>query len=301
MTGDEKQDMATVVAAHGRRGQIEASDGRRYPYVVKGRNLRIVCGDRVRWEANAAGEGAVITAIAERNNQLSRAPSDARSPEILAANISLLAIVVAPQPEVDWLIVDRYLCAAEEMDCAAILIANKLDLEHEKLLKKAGEYSAIGYSCLGISTQSGRGLDELTTSLVPHTTILVGQSGVGKSSIINSLVADADVAVGGLSQASAEGKHTTTASLMYELPGGGRLIDTPGVRDFIPALEDARAVAMGFREIRRASEKCRFHNCQHLREPNCAVKSNVKTGAILPHRYASYKRLLHNVLARLEG
>ncbi len=301
MTGEKQRNVATVVAAHGRRGQIETSDGHRHGYVVKGRHLRVVCGDSVRWASNKAGEGVVITAIIQRNNSLARAPSDSGTPEILAANISLLAIVVAPQPEVDWLIVDRYLCAAEAMECEAMLILNKLDLDHEQLFKNAEDYSALGYSCLGISTQAGQGLDELALAFAPHITILVGQSGVGKSSIINGFLPDADVAVGGLSQASAEGKHTTTASLMYDLPGGGRLIDTPGVRDFVPALEEARAVALGFREIHKAAEKCRFHNCQHLREPSCAVKSKVKSGEILARRYASYKRLLHMVAARTDG
>jgi ribosome biogenesis GTPase len=122
---------------------------------------------------------------------------------------------------------------------------------------------------------------------------MVGQSGIGKSSLINALVPGASVEVGKLSPATDEGKHTTTASVMHKLPNGGRLIDTPGVREFIPHISDSRNVQAGFREIIDAAEKCRFSDCQHLREPDCAVKNLVTSGKIGRRRYESYKRLIH--------
>ncbi len=203
--------------------------------------------------------------------------------------------MIARVPATDWHLVDRYLAAAELMGCRAVLVDNKSDTSvPEADAARAQEmtvYRDLGYPSLSVSARTGAGVDGLIEALRDEIAILVGQSGVGKSSLINRLVPGADIVVGQLSAASAEGTHTTTASAMHRLPDGGRLIDTPGVRDFVPAIVDGSRVQLGFPEIRARADECRFGNCRHLREPDCAVKRAVEAGAISPRRYETYKRL----------
>jgi ribosome biogenesis GTPase len=199
--------------------------------------------------------------------------------------------------------VDRYLCTGELMGCRLLLASNKSDLaEHEhNHVTMLRDYEHIGYPCLSVSAQTDRGIDTLHETLHDQTGILVGQSGVGKSSLINRLVPDADIAVGAISNSTQEGIHTTTASAMHDLPGGGRLIDTPGVRDFIPAIPEPKFVQAGFPDILAATDQCRFNDCRHLREPDCGVKRAVQNGTITQRRYESYKRLLRTVTGQAPG
>lgn len=297
MADRQATETGLIIAAHGRRGRLETESGEQLRYLVQGRRERVVCGDHVDWKANDHGTLAVITAINPRSNALERQPPGRPGTEVLAANLSLLIVVCAPQPEPDWFLVDRYLCTGELMNCQLLLVNNKADLtepanNHETMLD---DYRRIGYTCLSVSAQSGRGIDALGEALHDQTGILVGQSGVGKSSIINRLVPDADIVVGALSAASQEGTHTTTASAMHDLTNGGRLIDTPGVRDFVPAIPQPESVQTGFPDILAAADACRFGDCRHLREPDCGVKDAVQSNIVSPRRYESYKRLLRAV------
>jgi len=286
-----------IIAAYGRRGKLETRSGDRFSYLVQGRRLRVVCGDRVDWRPDDQGKLAIVTRIVPRTNALERLPAGRPGSEVLAANLDLMIVVCAPRPEPDWFLVDRYLCAGALMGCRLLLLSNKSDLpghehNHEAMLR---EYSETGYTCLSVSAQANRGIERLCEALHDRIGILVGQSGVGKSSLINHLVPDADIAVGAISAASQEGTHTTTASVMHDLPGGGRLIDTPGVRDFVPAIPQPASVQAGFPEILAAADQCRFSDCRHLREPDCGVKKAVQNGAIAQRRYESYKRLIRAV------
>ncbi len=293
MNADRELQTGVVVAAHGRRGQLRVSGQPARRYLVRGRQLRVVCGDRVNLQAEGSGE-VIVTGIQERDNQLARATQDGRGAEVLAANLSLIAVVCAPVPTPDWFVVDRFICAAESIGAAAILIVNKSDLgtvDAEIL----DEYRQLGYPLLATNAMQASSTAKLAAVFAGHTGILVGQSGVGKTSLINALVPQADALTGRLILSSGEGRHTTSASLMYSLPNGGQLIDTPGVRDFVPDIDSAAALAAGFREIQSAGDNCRFNNCRHLREPGCAVKNGVETGEISARRYESYKRLLHSL------
>ncbi len=281
-----------VVAAHGRRGRLETPDGRILPYLVKGRRLKVVCGDEVCWQAGSDGTATVIS-IQERRNALKRWQAHGHS-EILAANLSCVGVVVAPVPAPDWFVVDRFLCAAAVMPASSIVIANKTDLG-DKLEPVLDEYRRIGYTLVQVSAATGAGMDALQAVFQDQTGILVGQSGVGKSSLINRLIPDAGIDTGELTRKRAEGTHTTTASVMHQIPGSGRLIDSPGVRDFLPAIAAGASIQSGFPEIEAASAGCRFSNCRHLREPGCAVKAAVAQGEISARRYESYKRLLRTV------
>jgi ribosome biogenesis GTPase len=281
-----------VIAAHGRRGMLETMEGRALPYVVRGRHLQVCCGDRVHWQAFSADDPVVVSGIVPRRNQLSRQPSRGSKPETIAANISHLIVVMAALPLPDLFITDRYLCAAHLMGAEAAIAWNKTDLAALPEAELAS-YAAIGYPLFPVSAVTGSGLEALLNWSGQGISLLVGQSGVGKSSLLNRLVPGSDTATGQLSAASDEGRHTTTASIMYALENGGRLIDSPGVRDFIPAIPDLRDIAHGFVEIAAAGRDCRFADCSHLREPDCAVDAAARKGLIDGRRYESYRRLMN--------
>ncbi len=295
----QQSNTGLVIAAYGRRGILETDDGETLKYQAKGHRLRVVCGDRVEWERHGSGGSAIVQKSSERDNALERQPPDRPYPEVLAANLGCIVVVCAASPETNWFLVDRYLATAELMGCRVVLVDNKIDIENaasnEGRRRELAVYRELGYSCVGVSAHKGHGIDQLLTDLSDTIAILVGQSGVGKSSLINALVPNADILVGALSAGTAEGKHTTTASVMHQLPGGGRLIDTPGVRDFVPVISKARSVEFGFLEISALIGQCRFNNCRHRQEPDCAVKRAVELATISPRRFESYCRLVDKV------
>jgi ribosome biogenesis GTPase / thiamine phosphate phosphatase len=280
-----------VVASYGQRLVVEDADGARRRAFVGRRGLRLVCGDRVRWQGTEEGDDIAILELLPRSNELSRPDSRGRV-EVLAANIDQVVVVCAPSPLPDAFIIDRYLAAAEAMQARALVAINKIDLADAGELLDLAEYRAIDYPVLRVSAHALEGLDALREQLAGHRSILVGQSGVGKSSLLNALVPGIDLATAQVSDATGEGRHRTTATTLYALPGGGALLDSPGVRDFAPALGDPRLAASGFREINAAAEHCRFGNCRHMREPGCAVKDQVEAGTLSARRYESYRRLL---------
>ncbi len=280
---------ATVTATFSRRMRIRLADGAQAAARIKGKRLKAVCGDRVIVEPLANEGDWLITKICERRNALCR-PNLRGAVEVLAANIDLLIVVAAATPKADWFIVDRYLCAAESMLARAAIVFNKTDLGAAD--NEFTAYATIGYDTLQCSASSGENVSQIGALVGQQTAIVVGQSGVGKSSIINALLGVAALRTAEISGKSNEGKHTTVNSEMLELPGGGVIIDSPGVRDYAPALNDASEVMHGFREIAIAGQNCRFANCQHLREPGCAVKEAVSASTINPRRYESYRRLL---------
>lgn len=280
-----------MVAGFGRHVLVEDREGERHRCMIAGRRLRPVCGDRVRWARPSDQSDGLVVAIEDRHNELAR-PSRRGRKEVLAANIDQLLVVVAPVPKPDPYIIDRYLAAAELMDARAWVICNKTDLAEVAGPLDTGEFAGAGYGVIDTSAETGAGLDRLVAVMRGKTSIFVGQSGVGKSSLINALLPGLDLATGDISRASGEGKHTTTASVLHHLPDGGEIIDSPGVRDFAPPVMDPASVARGFREIGELAGRCRFADCMHLREPGCAVKAAVESGIVAPRRYESYRRLV---------
>lgn len=283
---------ARVIATYSRRMALRLAGGDEVMARIKGKKLRPVCGDRVIASAIAGEPDWLITDIHERSNALTR-PNLRGQVEILAANVELLVAVAAVTPVADWFVVDRYLSAAEDMGIDAVVVFNKIDLgitcDLESVL---ADYERIDYPVVRCSAASDTGIDGLQAAIAGRVAIIVGQSGTGKSSIINRLLGGDSQKTAAISAKSREGRHTTVNSVMLELPDGGRVIDSPGVRDYAPALESPHQAINGFREIARAGPQCRFANCRHLREPDCAVKRGVETGAISARRYESYKRLL---------
>ena len=283
---------ATVTATYSRRMRLRLDDGVEVDARIKGKRLKVVCGDRVEAEPLPKETDWLITEILERRNELTR-PNMRGQVEVLAANLDYLLVVAAAEPKPDWFIVDRYLCAAELMGIEAGVLFNKTDLAEEIPARELRVYKSVGYDVEYCSALNGEGLETVAALFRGRCSIIVGQSGVGKSSIINGVIGDKLQPTAAISGKTREGRHTTVNSVMIDLPGGGVIIDSPGVRDYAPALESPSAAALGFREIMTAAQRCRFANCQHLREPGCEVKSGVESGAISSRRYDSYKRIVN--------
>ncbi|HZD52027.1 MAG TPA: ribosome small subunit-dependent GTPase A [Woeseiaceae bacterium] len=285
---------ARVVATFGRRFVLLLDDGAEVSARLKGRRLQPVCGDRVDAAPLPNETDWLIVSTQPRKNELTRPDLRGRV-EVLAANLDALVVVAADLPGPDWFIVDRYICAAELMGAAAAVAFNKIDLgEIEATSAKAlNEYRSIGYVTLRCSAVEDINLDALLGFLDARRGILVGQSGVGKSSLINRLTERSVLPTAAISESRREGRHTTVGAVMLSLPNGGQVIDSPGVRDYAPAVTRPADVVRGFREILAAGTGCRFANCRHLREPQCNVKALVAAGAISARRYESYKRMLH--------
>jgi ribosome biogenesis GTPase len=280
---------AEVIAAFGRHLLVrgDAGEMRARP---SGRRLSIVCGDRVRCEVDRKHDEILISEVLPRRTLLARANTRGDS-EPVVANITRLVVVVAPLPRPDYFVVDRYLCAATAAGISGAIAVNKSDLPADSgLAEDLAAYQAAGYPQLLCSATGGQGLEELRSLLSIGASVLVGQSGVGKSSLVRALLPEADVTTGELMREE-EGRHTTTASRTYRLPGGGTLIDSPGVRDFAPAIEQLDEQTLGFPELDALSPDCRFQDCRHLQEPGCAVMAAVETHALSARRYESYRRL----------
>lgn len=284
---------ALVTATFSRRMQLRLPQGDEVIARIKGRRLKPVCGDRVMAEPIDKESDWLITSIADRDNELSR-PDGRGTVEVLAANIELLVAVTADLPQPDWFIVDRYLCAAELMGAAGAVVFNKIDLGQPDRTADAAlrEYAQIGYATARCSATTGERIDELASILNARTAIIVGQSGVGKSSLINRLTGSERLRTASVSGKSGAGRHTTANSAMLQLPGGGAVIDSPGVRDYAPALQSPAEVSIGYREIGAAGHRCRFNDCRHHKEPGCAVRQGVTDGAISARRYDSFRRLV---------
>jgi ribosome biogenesis GTPase len=289
----EIQQECLVVGTFSRRMNLQLDNHAEISARIKGKKLRPVCGDHVIAEPIQNEPEWLITSICPRENELTRPDSRGRK-ETLAANLTCVVVMAAAEPKPDWFIVDRYLAAAEIMGAEGIVVFNKTDLQqsNEKTQPVLDDYAKVGYSVLQCSVKDGANLDTLSSAMQGKTAIIVGQSGVGKSSVINRLISEADQRTSELSDSTGEGKHTTVNSVMLNLPDGGAVIDSPGVRDYAPTIESAQDVNHGFREIFELSQQCRFANCVHLREPNCAVKDAAENNEISVRRYESYKRLM---------
>lgn len=280
---------AHVIATFGRHAEVRDATGAMHAARPFGRKLAIVCGDRVTCERN--GDETHILATLPRANALYRTTARADS-EAVVANITDLVAVIAPLPAPDPFVIDRYLCAATSAGIRGVLVLNKIDLEIDASLDaELQAYAKIGFAVVRCTAREDEHVDALAKLLRSSTSVLVGQSGVGKSSLLRRLVPDSNAAVGELVRTTEEGRHTTTASRLYDLPQGGHLIDSPGVRDFAPAIDHLEPTSLGFLEVARLAPGCRFQDCRHMKEPHCAVIAAVATGEIFARRYESYRRL----------
>jgi len=280
-----------VIAAFGRQVLVRTTTGEQLRARPFGRALIIVCGDQVRCRIDAHHEEVHVIEVLPRRTALYRANARGAT-EPVVANLTQLLVVLAPLPVPDFFVVDRYLAAATDAGVAATLVVNKSDLGlDERLSAELDVYGQAGYASVHTSADSGAGLDALRAAIAAGAiAALVGQSGVGKSSLVQVLVPQAEVAIGELVREE-DGRHTTTAARLFDLPHGAALIDSPGVRDFAPAVNALDERSLGFTEVRRLAVGCRFADCRHLREPGCAVRAAAESGAMSARRYESYRRL----------
>ena len=258
----------------------------------------VAVGDRVTITPGADGATALITGIADRRNYIIRRASNlSKQSHIIAANIDQAALLVTlSHPQVSTTFIDRFLAGAEAYRVPVLLLFNKVDLySPDELLRMrdlCGLYSSLGYTCLPLSARQGTGLDGVRSRLRGQTTLLSGNSGVGKSTLLNALLPGAWERTAQVSAAHHTGTHTTTFSQMFFLPQGGALIDTPGIKGFGTFDMERAEVAHYFREIFRAGRDCRFADCTHTHEPGCAVLQAVDGGRIARSRYTSYLSML---------
>ncbi len=289
---------AQVVAAFGRHLRVRDASGAQHDARPFGRKLDIVCGDRVRCQRNTPTGEVHAVAVMPRTSALYG--SSARGgAELVDANLDLMAVVVALLPRPDFFVMDRYLAAAACARLHALVVLNKCELiaagsdDAAELESNVAAYARIGYPVVRVSARQAIGVDALAKAVDTHTGVLVGQSGVGKSSLMRLLAGaavGADIATGALGRDD-EGIHTTTAARMYACVAGGRLIDSPGVRDFAPSIEHLDVGSLGFIDVDALASGCRFNDCRHMREPACAVRAAAESGAMQPRRYESYRRL----------
>lgn len=318
---DDEQDLeidesssqtAIVVSHHGKQLVAETEDRHRVKCRIRQNLGDIACGDRILVQRiiqrddspvtiDNSESSHVVVAIQQRDNLLTKTGFGG-SIKAVAANIGQLVIVAAVQPRPNPYLIDRYLAAAENLPARSVIVINKADLitdDADGLHTLAESYSKIGYPVIFTSVKLDKGIDELSHLLQHTTSILVGLSGVGKSSIVKEILPDESIRIGDTSSATGEGKHTTTVSALYHLDAAGAadgiIIDSPGVRDFSPTFSSVDEITRGFRDIREHTGHCRFSNCSHRNEPGCALVAAVNRGDISQQRFASYLRMIDEV------
>ncbi|MFC1602304.1 small ribosomal subunit biogenesis GTPase RsgA [Pseudomonadota bacterium] len=283
----------TVITRHGQNLVVADEEGTLHHCLWRRNVGHIVCGDNVVWQSTGHEHG-VVTALLDRQSVLARPDYSGRE-KPLAANITKLVIVLAPKPEPSEYLLDQYLVTAETIGVEAVIAFNKSDLldqtATQALIQRFAHYVEIGYPLIQISAKFEHGLDPLIQHLIDETSILVGQSGVGKSSLINALLPDQDIQVGRLSKATGLGRHTTSATTYYSLPEGGHLIDSPGVRSFRLVELSKLQLERGFKEFEPFLGHCRFSDCRHLEEPECALRQAVNEGEIDQRRLENFLHL----------
>lgn len=284
-----------IVAHFGTQVAVELAPGESRRCHLRANLEGLVTGDRVIWcEGEPTG---VVVAQLERESVLSRPDSQGKLKPV-AANIDQIIIVLAPLPAPHANLIDRYLVAAETVGIEPVILLNKTDLlannptRHQEIEAMLAIYPSLGYRLLHASCETGDGLAALFTALEDRTSVFVGQSGVGKSSLVNVLLPEIDLRVGALSENTQKGVHTTTTARLFHLPTGGTLIDSPGIREFGLWHMTRQQIEAGFREFLPLLGSCKFRNCVHEQEPGCALLDAAEAGEISPGRLASYRHMV---------
>ncbi len=281
-----------VHAAHGRLVTLEVDEERTVECFLRGTfKERLVIGDRVLWTP-ADEKNGVVHALVERKNILKR-KNPMGEPKPFAANVDIMVIVSSVNPPLREGLIDRYLVEAESQGLESVLLLNKVDLPSaDEFRNRISIYRDIGYKVFYVSTVEDDTFSELALSLAGKVSIFVGHSGVGKSSIINTLLPSANLRVSEIHEQSGQGRHTTSSSRMLTLDNGAKIIDSPGVRTFGLSSSLPEKVYPYFREFTKFYDKCRFETCTHISEADCAVREAVKNGSIHKIRYQNYLKII---------
>lgn len=277
-----------VTAAFRRHYLVRSDEGSTISCVLRGRTLAIACGDRVRWVASGPSEG-VIEAVEPRTALFYR--SDARREKLIAANVTQVLGMVAPDPPFDDELVHRWIVAAESAACRFVLVANKRDLPAFAAIRpRLAQFTALGYSVVEICASEDAGA--LMPLLGGQHSVLIGQSGMGKSTLINRMLPDAAARVGELSAALHTGRHTTTETTLYPIDASSWIVDSPGMKEFGLGHLGADAIERAFVELRTLLGSCRFRDCRHDSEPGCALREAIARGEVKPWRLMLLRQLL---------
>ncbi|MFY1026450.1 ribosome biogenesis GTPase RsgA [Actinobacillus seminis] len=299
MPGESQEGI--VVTRYAIHADVEDEQGMIFRCNLRRTLSNVVVGDRVVWRqgnAQLQGVSGVIEAIHPRYSEISR-PDYYDGLKVIAANIDRIVIVSAVLPSLSLNIIDRYLVMCENAHIPALIVLNKADLlseeQRQEVEMQLQIYRDIGYETLMISAKSGENMQSLTALLAQGTTIFVGQSGVGKSSLIHYLLPQENIITGEVSAISGLGQHTTTSSHLYHLPQGGNLIDSPGIREFGLWHLDRDQITRGYREFQYVLGTCKFRDCKHLSDPGCALREAVEQGKIHSMRFENYHRLIAGI------
>ncbi len=280
-----------VLSRFSRHVEIEDEQGRKIRCSIRPNLETLVAGDKVIWQQEGTNQGVVVS-MQPRTSVLAR-PTEKGLAKPVAANISQLIIVVAPKPEISWPLLDSYLIMAEMLCLPAIILLNKVDLPCEAIKNQLySDYQALGYPIVMLSQDDNERLAHFQHILNDQLSVFVGQSGVGKSSIISALLPhEESIATGSISTISELGKHTTSNSRYYHITCGGALIDSPGVREFSLWNVNASAIAKGYKEFSPYITQCKFRNCTHINTPYCALITAVNENKISTQRYNNFVKL----------
>jgi len=303
---------AVVYKSTGSWYQVKTGKGESFRARIKGKlkigditsTNPIAVGDVVDIEQEPDEGSMIITNVYDRKNYINRiSPHNKNQHHIVAANLDQsLLFATLRDPKTSLGFIDRFLVTAEAYHIPVCIVFNKIDVYRNKELKlledAEGMYRKIGYAVYRLSMVTGEGIEEITSMLKNKTTLLSGHSGVGKSTFINHVLPHAGIKTSEVSGWSGKGMHTTTFAEMYDLPQGGRMIDTPGIREMGLVDIPKEELAHYFPEMRELMSHCKFHNCIHVEEPGCAVKAALESGHINIERYASYLNILDTIDTR---
>ena len=288
---ESKQSVSRIANIYGNHGLLIDSDNQTHKFMLKNSKTKLYVGDCI--ESNEiTDEVTLIDKPKERINVVERFDKLGKK-QIVAANVTQLLIVIAPEPEPNFLLLDKLLLVSELMMNQASIIYNKNDLgrlEDNRILK----YQNLGYKLINMSAKSNNNFEKFYDQLMSQTSFLVGQSGVGKSTITNMLLNNQELKTKTLSSKTNKGRHTTSTTSLYQINSNSYLIDTPGVENLHPAIENSQDIQLGFKEIKMHLGHCKYRDCIHISEPFCSVKDHVNKNEIETSRYENYKKLVED-------